>query len=176
MSDILPPFFFYILKAPKNSASLLIKTVRTEKIDQKDDRLWQNCYEVTWSAEIRRVTRILRCNNRHYRSSRRSRMYWARKLILRDAQFALGCDGSRMSRDSARRGRRIKTSAKRTDEKLRRGARSINYIIFVILVGFEISIYSMNTHTPARVSSCLWTIFLRLIKRRKHSELDSLQT
>jgi len=66
----------------------LIKTVCTEKMATKAIVYGKElCYEVTGSAgthDGRRIIRIPRCNNRHYRSSCRSRMYWLRKLILRD--------------------------------------------------------------------------------------------
>lgn len=129
---------------------------------KKDDRVWQNCYGVTRSAEIRRVTHILRYNNCNYRSSRRSRMYWARKLLLRDAQFALGCDGSIMSRDSARQKKRIKTSA-RNGWKVTRGARLVNYILFVILVVLGISMDFTCVCMRLCASWFLWK-FIRFIK------------
>lgn len=133
---------FLCIKSSKNSAfiRILIKTACTKKKnDQNDERLWQNCYKVTWSAEMRRVTRILRCNNCHYRSSRCSRMYWTRKLILRDAQFASGCDGSRISRDSAREKKDKNVHEERWKARWKAQAHKLHFIIFVILVVFETS-------------------------------------
>lgn len=121
------------------------------------------CYEVTWCAEIRWVTRILCCNNHHYRSSCCSRMYWARKLILRDAQFSLGYDGSRMSRDSIGE-KRDKNIREENRWKATRGAGLINYIVLIILVVPEISIceYIVRTYTFACefISSEIFTMCL----------------
>lgn len=79
-----------------------------------------------------------------------------------------GAMGAGTSRDSARK-KRDKNVREKNRWKVTRGARLINYILFVYFrFVFEISIYSMNIHVRIRLH---WIKFLRFIKLEKHSEL-----
>lgn len=150
MLEIIIMFIFYIyaLKALKDSGSvrILIKIACAKKTARKTI-VYDRIVIKLQARKYGQVTHILRCNNRHYRSSRRSRMYWVRKLILRDAQFTLGCDGSRISRDSTNE---KKDKNVKNRWKAMRGAKLVNYILFVILVAFAVWFYMHYVYV------CMW--------------------